>query len=172
MRTEDKIDKFLNELAMKASTQITYYKNTSKLFAARIHLEGGRFFIFEAEKINEYEFDKEYGDGMPEELVFDEDGNYFGNRSIIWDIVFTDEEGDIEQKQTDRRVALQLFAALQEVFKEFIKRKNPKLFCMAAANYEPSRVKLYKTIVKKIKGYSVSTKNYKDYGFLIWFFKK
>lgn len=137
---------------MTRKTDIKYEGRRGKTFIAKITLEDGTKFSFEAR----YDID-EYGSD--------------------WDITFEGRAGLV--KPTDAGIetttALQLFAALGVVFKEFVKREKPAKFSFSAG--DKSRIKLYDTASKRIARqlkYKVIRKDqtYKDFSGVVWEFTK
>lgn len=118
-----RLKQYLFELAMRKGTiidRVSFTKNET--FGARITLEDGELFRFEAN-------------------IYNED---------FWDVTFEDQHSKTSQQPKGMNVALELFAALEKVFTDFMKKANPDEIQFSAANYEKSRVKLYHLISKKI----------------------
>jgi hypothetical protein len=89
----------------------------------------------------------------------------------IWYVQFFDSAGRDELVSKDKRVGLNLFAALEVVFKEFIKTYDPLVFTFDAKIADKSRVKLYDLLARKIgkHGYDVQ---HKDRKFRLYLFTK
>lgn len=112
---------YLTELTMSANTKIKY-TSSSRSFNAGITLESGAYFLFRGDIITKGQ----------------------------WYIYFEDEKGTMSKAPKERGVALQLFAALQEVLKNFIKTKKPMRFEFKGMPGEASREKLYNTIALRM----------------------
>jgi len=119
-----KFKKYLTELAIKKGTTITppKYKEES-MYEQDIILEDGLKFKFIC---------------------------YFFRTAGIWEVAFEDEQ-EVRAKETKRQgAAIELFAALEKVFKTFIDKALPNEFHFSADLEEKSRVKLYDILTKKI----------------------
>jgi hypothetical protein len=122
MKLKQYINK-MDELAMRKGTiidKVSFTKNET--YRARITLEDGTLFKFEAD-------------------IYNED---------FWDVNFQDEKGRISIQPKGKNVAIELFAALEKVFTDFISKAKPDEIQFSSSNYEKSRVKLYHMVAKKI----------------------
>jgi len=61
-----------------------------------------------------------------------------------WDIAFTD--NNMSSSKTGRGSAVEIFATVGAIIKEFIKKTDPRMIKFSAIDNEPSRVKLYKRL--------------------------
>jgi hypothetical protein len=114
----------INELSMKKGTEISPAKVSKEVYEQTISLEDGLIFKFKA--------------------------HYFRSDDM-WEIVFEDEEKRTYQIGKRKGAALELFAALENVLKNFILKTLPNKFRFTADVEEKSRVKLYDLIAKKIE---------------------
>lgn len=76
----------------------------------------------------------------------------------IWTITFEDSAAHMEIEEKPRGVALNLFAAIEKVMRDFVKAKKPLVFSFSSEEFEESRVKLYNLLAKRISkkgGYDV-----------------
>lgn len=74
-------------------------------------------------------------------------GVYFeDHKSDTWTILF-DVNGKISK--TDAGGAIPIFATVTKVIQDFIKKFQPKILRFSASKFEPSRVSLYRTFVKR-----------------------
>ena len=120
----NRLKQYLIELAMKKGTTITppKYKEES-MYEQDIILEDGLKFKFIC---------------------------YFFRTSGLWEVAFEDEQ-EVRAKEAKRQWAsIELFAALEKVFKTFIDKALPNEFHYSADLEEKSRVKLYDLLAKKI----------------------
>lgn len=120
-----RLENYLSELAMKKGTVINVVTATPKNYLVKITLEGGELFTFEAAE---------------------QDDKY----AKTWTIAFEDSSGSLHVSPKDKGVALQLFAALEMVFINFIKKYKPDDFEFSGYSHEKSKIKLYGTVAKKI----------------------
>ena len=96
----------------------------------------------------------------------------------IWEVAFEDEEARRYTITKRKGAALELFAALEKVFKQFIEKTLPNKFRFTADIEEKSRVKLYDLLAKKIEkmgmGYKYTKKQSSSstiYNFKHWSIK-
>lgn len=76
----------------------------------------------------------------------------------IWWVEFDDYTGHTETTPKSPSIALKLFAALEEIMKELVKRYNPLQIIFTGKG--GSKIKLYDTVSKKIKkigGFKIGT---------------
>ena len=94
-------------------------------------------------------------------LSFKFDALYF-RTAEVWEVTFEDAQGNRYQSEKRKGAAIELFAALEKVFNDFIAKTLPNKFRFTADIDEKSRVKLYNTLAKKIAkkglGYEYTTK--------------
>lgn len=125
-----RLRQYLTELAMRKGTKIKVHKGSNE-YNAEIELEGGQKWLYNA---------------------MDYDGNG------IWDIVFYEPSKDMisfDQKGDKHKVALETFAAVEKLTRDFIKYHEPSVISFNAQG--KSRVKLYDLLAKKI----VKSKKYR-----------
>ena len=77
-------------------------------------------------------------------------GSYF-KTAELWYVVFEDEEKRQHKANKRKGAALELFAALEKVFKQFIENTLPNKFRFMADIDEKSRIRLYDILSKKIE---------------------
>lgn len=137
-----KLKKYLlQELAMRKKTQIIYQKSTLRLkgtVLASVVLEDGERF--------DVNIGWKYAQNAGEIPVVPEDRYY-----KQWYIEFVDKKGMTTMSPKNKGVALELFAALEEIIKKFLDKEKPEVvtfFGMGA-----SKVKLYDLAVKKMANY-------------------
>lgn len=177
-----RLKKHLTELSMSADTDIKYKKNTSSSIDAHIILKDLVVFRFFAdygslalmykilqkypklldklEKKKQVEYTKRQGRYIDPNSDQSKKGWVF-----TWEVWFEDESGDTALSPKRKGAAIELFSALEEVMKNFITEKKPVLFHFAADVTEPSRVKLYKLLAKKIlkiSSYKLITVDFKN----------
>ena len=117
-----KLKKYITELAMKSGTKIRKSNKKGLYYNAKIQLEDGTQWFYNA--VNSM------GEGD-------------------WDISFWAAELAGEQQVKDKHKAgIQLFAAVENLTKEFLKYEKPEQFRFSATGV--SRIKLYNTLAKKI----------------------
>jgi hypothetical protein len=117
----------LFELAMRADTNIKINREESNYFHAIITLSDGELF----------------------ELFIHQGSLMVGALSLEeWEIVFQDKYGSTKSSQKGGKVALELFAALENVVGYFIKKYQPEAIRFSGAS--KSKQKLYKLLAKKI----------------------
>ncbi len=116
-----KLKHYLTELAMKSGTKIKYAKKKGKYFNAKITLESGDEWVFNAEN------------------SFDDDE---------WDIAFySPHSASAGIKGDPNKVGLQTFAAIELIFKKFMKAEDPEEFHFTGGEMHK---KLYSTLAKRI----------------------
>lgn len=115
---------YVNELAMKKNTEISPAKVSDREYVQYITLEDGLRFKFIA--------------------------HYF-RTADLWEVIFEDSEKRAYQVGKRKGASLELFAALERVFKNFILKTLPNKFRFTADTEEKSRVKLYDLLAKKIE---------------------
>ena len=64
-----------------------------------------------------------------------------------WEVEFEREGSGIQRVKIDRKVLMELFAALEKAFSEFLKTKKPDSFYFTGSK---DRIKLYDTIARRI----------------------
>lgn len=158
-----KFKNYLTELSLKkASFQVSM--STSTEFRAKITTEHGNF-IYSAKQ-----FLSEKNMSLDKTLLDELDIE--GRHKYIWEISFEDAMGRHYKVTTERGTALQVFAAVEEITKQFIKKYKPKLVTFSAEVGEASRVKLYKLLARKITQKAYELYEHIKYGFYIWVFYK
>jgi len=145
--------KYINELSMGSNTKITIDINSYDGFFATITM-------FDNEAENKFYFEAYRSDWAS--LVYktlQEVGVNPKNISALYEsvfknehfeITFKDEKYKLTQIKKTPKIALQVFAAVEELTKQFIKSRKPLIFSFSAKTTEPSRVKLYDLLSKKI----------------------
>lgn len=116
-----RLRQYLNELSMKADTNIDIKKAKGKYFNALITLEDGTQWLYNAE---------------------------IGMDDIEWLISFyapSDKTQDIKDRS---KVAVETFAAVIHLTEQFLKQEKPEAFAFQAMGR--SRTKLYDLLAKKI----------------------
>ena len=116
-----KLKHYLTELAMKSSTKIKLAKKKDEDYNAKITLSTGDEWFYNAT-------------------------NDFGEDN--WDIAFYGPSLSPGIKGDKNKVALETFAAVEKLTKDFLKEFKPKYFYFTGTG--TSRIKLYKTLAKKI----------------------
>lgn len=117
-----KLKKYITELAMKSDrTKIDVKKKRGFHYNAKIQLEDGTQWFFNA--VNNM------GEGD-------------------WDISFWASELADTEVEDKHKAGIQLFAAVENLTKEFLKYEKPEQFRFSATGV--SRIKLYNTLAKKI----------------------
>ena len=116
-----RLTNFLSELSLKSKTDIRRGTLTSQYWDVDIILTTGDKF----------------------ELTFEKWGEK-------WDIIFTDESGSIETSTKGPKVALELFAAIEKVTTEFIKKVKPQYILFSSGAFEAKKQKLYNTLAQRI----------------------
>lgn len=68
-----------------------------------------------------------------------------------WWIIFWEENQDKTRNfyPTNRRQSLQVISGVMDCFISFLDMKQPKYFCFSAAKNEPSRISLYRSMMKR-----------------------
>lgn len=187
---------YLNELAMKAGTEIRVLRDTQDRYEARISLvdptlvQGGdpvfdlifKFYgdygsftkTFDVIKANVPKLipklDKK---GLVEWT--DRDGRYAGSFKqgwvFSWEVYFEDEQGEIDIQPKRKGAAIEVFSALEVVIKKFLTSKKPPVFHFSSNVGEGSRVKLYKLLAKKISksGYKVYTSDIEGVKYFVFY---
>jgi hypothetical protein len=138
-----KLKQYLKELSMSKKTGIEY-KISAVEFLAYITLSNYDEYVFFAD--------------------YDSDNTY-------WEVEFESGESGIIRRDVEPKIAVELFAALEQAFSKFIQSKKPKVFGFSGAT---DRIKLYDTIAKKITSktkYKVE-KEKDPTGGMIYFFEK
>jgi len=120
-----RLTNFLSELSLKSKTDIRRGTLTSQYWDVDIILTTGDKF----------------------ELTFEKWGEKWGEK---WDIIFTDESGSIETSTKGPKVALELFAAIEKVTTEFIKKVKPQYILFSSGAFEAKKQKLYNTLAQRI----------------------
>lgn len=116
-----KLKQYLYELAMKKGTVIKKAKKKDQYYNAEITLSTGDKWYYNA-------------------------SNDFGEDN--WGIVFYAPSLSSGIKGEKTKVALETFAAVEKMTKDFLKEFKPKRFYFTASG--SSRIKLYNTLAKKI----------------------
>lgn len=112
--------KYLHELAMHKDTKIRFSKKKGERFNAKITLEDGQEYLFQAETYK------------------DEDD---------WYIAFEKDRGKLPTGDT-AKIGLQIFAAVEKIVTSFIIQEKPESFSFTGTGN--SRIKLYDLLAKKI----------------------
>ena len=124
----------IDELAMSSKTIIRPIYKPESIYDAKIILKDGLKFYFIC---------------------------YYFRTEELWEIAFEDEAERRYKIEQRPGASLELFAALETVFKDFINKALPNKFRFTADIEEKSRVRLYDTLAKKITkmgmGYKVQT---------------
>jgi len=115
-----KLKQYLNELALKSETKINIKKQKDKFFNAKIELEDGVTWLFNATN------------------DFDEDE---------WDITFYSPMGNNVEIKDKHKTGLQTFAAVEKLVTQFIKEQKPGEFHFTGGANNRS---LYDFLSKKI----------------------
>ena len=130
----------ITELAMAKKTKIKYEINNDKTIYVEVELERDiRFYVKilrdTADSVMSFgpTLTKKFGKQLP----FD-----------YWTVSFEDEKGWTSTMPKEEGVALELFAALDTIFRKFIKEKNPEVIYFSG--WGESKVKLYTLLAKKI----------------------
>jgi hypothetical protein len=119
-----RLKKFLNEMSISKNTNISVLNADKWTYEVKIVLEDGLMFIFSA---------------------------IFKRNTEEWDVSFEDAEGNYGMSQKREGAGLELFASLEKVMSDFIKKYNPENIVFSAESKEQSRVKLYGTLAKKLE---------------------
>ena len=138
-----RLEKYLHELSMKKGTGFEIRQNPVE-FMVDITLEN----------YDEYSFYAGYDS--------EEDS---------WEVEFEHSVTGIRRRKVSPKIALELFAALEKAFTEFLKAKKPDSFSFSGS---PDKIKLYDTIATKISRkakYKLEIEN-DPTGGLIYFFDK
>lgn len=167
-----RLELYINELKQTSKdveTKIT--TNTSSVFEAKIwvgYVEDGEDYEYEFEFSAVYNTNNALKSDFAEVADLLEDKGHKGS----WEIVFVDEKGeDINPKV--KGVSLKLFAAIIQMVEKFIKSKKPDSVFFTAKSNEPSKVKLYELLARKmvrIGGFKVTS--FKIRGYKGWVFYK
>jgi len=115
-----RLNNHLTELAMKKGTKIEPAKKKGEYFNAKITLSTGDIWYFNAE--NDFDDDE-------------------------WDIAFYAPSMSPGIKGDTHKVGLQTFAAIEKLFKDFIKTEDPKEFHFTGGEMHK---KLYNTLADRI----------------------
>jgi hypothetical protein len=120
-----KLKQYITELSMRKSTYISSakYKKES-MYEQNIILEDGLEFKFIC---------------------------YYFRTADMWEIAFEDKDEMRHKIERRKGAGVELFAALEKVFKEFINTALPDKFRFSADIEEKSRVKLYELLAKRIE---------------------
>ena len=116
-----KLKQYLTELAMKSGTIINVKKKRGFHYNAKIDLEDGTQWFFNA--VNNDPRDED-----------------------SWDISFY--QSGMEEVKDKRKSGLQLFAAVEKLVRDFLKWGKPEYFYFTGTG--ASRIKLYETLAKRI----------------------
>ena len=76
---------------------------------------------------------------------------YYFKTAEIWEVVFEDEKERRYRVEKPKGTSIELFAALEKTFKEFLSTALPDKFRFSADIDERSRVKLYDLLAKKVE---------------------
>ena len=110
-----RLKNYLKELSMKRSS--VDFKDYNDFIEAKITTYGKdgseHFFYFEGNKMN-WKQKKMIIDSLPDNLWNEDIKSLIAQDDDIWDIEFSDEEGEYHTKTKERGIAVQLFAALEE----------------------------------------------------------
>lgn len=127
-----RLKNYLNELSMKSKTQLDVKQGNDYVDATIITTDGERF-----------------------ELTIDKGSWYYHpfvekyNREMDeWEIVFTDETGSIKRVKKSPKIAIELFAAIEKVVTDFIKKYKPEAIRFTGTG---DKEKLYRLLGKKIE---------------------
>jgi hypothetical protein len=138
-----RLKEYLNELAMKANTKIEPWNSGQAHGGARITLSNGEVFNFYISPGN----------------VELQDGTKIDR----FELMFTDSKSEINTSAKGKNTAVELFAALEKIVKEFIQTQKPSVIEFSPANKdEKSKQKLYVLLAKKIAkkfGYVIQDKD-------------
>ena len=116
-----RLNNYITELAMKKDTDIKRAKKKDQYYNAKITLSTGDVWYYNAT-------------------------NDFGEDN--WNISFYGDSLSPGVRGDKHKVALETFAAVEKLTKEFLKEFKPNRFYFSASGV--SRIKLYQTLVKKI----------------------
>jgi hypothetical protein len=90
---------------------------------------------------------------------------------VVWSIAFYDPKGEISVAPKEKGISLQVFAGVEESFKLFMKKYSFDVLHFSSFKNEPSKIKLYDLLAKRIskQGYTKYKKTLG--GFIIyWIF--
>jgi hypothetical protein len=143
-----RLDKHLNELAMRAGTKITTKGDKNYT----ITLSSGDYFKLGLVKSMYKYWSME---------------KHSEKKLVSWEILFQDEKKSMVAKDNPKgsKVALELFAAIQQVVTEFIKKEKPEVIKFSSNKIDKSKIKLYKLLAMRISkkhGYVIKTKQERD----------
>lgn len=167
-----RLELYINELKQTSKdveTKIT--TNSSSVFEAKIwigYVEDGEDYE------HEFEFSAVYNTNHALKSDFEEVADLLEDKGHkgSWEIVFVDEEGD-EVNPKERGIALKLFAAIIQMVEKLIKSKKPDSVFFTAKSNEPTKIKLYELLARKmvkLGGFKVTP--FKVRGYKGWVFYK
>jgi len=149
-----RLTQYISELKLRAGTEFKVNTNTEDEYHVTMKLPSGEEFVFQALEhdggdLYSLPFNLEkFIDMMEEREVYES-----------WFIEFADSELETKQVERGTKVALQVFAAVEDAMIKFFKIKNPNSFFFSSSASEKKRVKLYnflsKTILKKLPKYDL-----------------
>jgi hypothetical protein len=157
-----RLQTYLLELAMKKGTQIEYESNTPSGIEVKITLERVMFKMMMWRLIadNGARF-------VPDRKSANKINKIQGGKPFhYWAIYFSDEEGRMITISREKGVAIELFAAIEKIFRKFIQDKKPEAIKFSGSS--ESKFKLYTLLAKKItKG--IKGEYFEEYGsFYFW----
>lgn len=173
-KEDDEDGEILTELSAKKS-QIKVETSSSTDFETNIFIKdeewegvlnpsGLRHFTFKAFMLPTEEFvEKFFGpkasDNQIDQAIMELDDIEFGFGESAWEVGFWDEAGIQKQQKQNRKIAMQVFSGVEESIKMFMSKYKPAVLYFAADISEPTRVKLYSFLARRIKkqGYEVLT---------------
>ena len=173
-----RLKQYINELSMKKGTKIKFERDMNHLVLVEVVLEDDEtFFIeFRREYVEDiFEIINKHDESIiarAEKKGLVEYTQIKGTGSIAaWEIMFEDSAGEYGISSKRKGAAIELFAAIEQVTKRFIKSKKPEILVFTSDIGEQSRVKLYKLLAKKIKtgGYKEIQTNERGYSFFIFY---
>lgn len=136
---------YINELAMRKKTVISSPKYKEKsMYEQTVTLEDGLQFKFIC---------------------------YYFSTADIWEVTFEDENEYREKAPKRKGAAVELFAALEKVFKQFLEKALPDRFRFLADIDEKSRIKLYDLLAKKISKLGFDYKKKQSTASMVYYFK-
>lgn len=148
-----KLKQYISELALKSKdVTIEKVKEAPDKREYTVTVSGIKFIlIFEAGMITGKRYNSFY---LKDDAV--EWANQ--DRQIkIWEIEFFDDEMDMDTSPKTPGVAIKLFAAIQKLTEKFIIEEHPAIIEFYPSDDNRGRLKLYKTLAKKIE------RKHKDY---------
>lgn len=121
-----RLKEYLNELSMKSDTQLEVKKGKNYVDAGITTTAGDEF-----------------------NLTIDKGSWIFYDRDVEeWEIAFTDDTGTIKTSPKSPKTAIELFAAIEKVVKDFIIKYKPEAIRFSGLG--ESKDKLYSMLSKRI----------------------